>query len=164
MPPGELRNRPPFGSLTPMTTNAHTTTLLALLDDTTVVYVTGDPGAYTVTVYDPATLETLHVGANRLRYGADIRPQVKLTRPQRDVVCFRFEDVATDTDDFGGYLIDAPGSPVFQVTDALQALLTLDNAAELCADAAADGMADRVREGRVTRNLRAKVLAAILAG
>lgn len=115
-------------------------------------YLDGD----TALCYDAVAMRAVEVPVAEID-----RPQggqrVKLTPAQREVALYRFHDVATEHEDFGAVL----EGDVLVLTDPAEAVDTLDNAIELCDDAAADGIPGRRREAATTRRLRAKVLAAI---
>jgi hypothetical protein len=122
-----------------------------------VILIKDYTGAGQVYFYDPAAMTDGYAPEAEV-----IQPEagqrVRLTAAQRTVALYRFEDVATAEDDFGAVL----EGDVLVITDACEALETLDAAAELCDDAAEGGMPGRRREAATTRRLRAKVYAAIV--
>lgn len=140
-----------------MPATAATLAPYALLDSEHVVVVQNTAESAT-RVYRLSDQETLYVDPARLTVPT-ATPTLRLTEAQRIVALYRFADVATDTDDFGAELDGAE----LRITSAVEALATLDAAIELCADTAADGVAGRRVELGVTRRLRARVLAAVLA-
>lgn len=159
-----MRNRVGLGYFDGMSNDTAARPILpvdsvALLDGEHVVIVQGLADTCsgwshgTMPLYRLDTQARLRVDPARLTVPT-ATPTVKLTEAQRIVCCYRFQDVATDTDDMGAEL---------RITDPLKALETLDSAIDICADNARGGVAGYRAELGVTKRLRAKVLAAILA-
>lgn len=136
---------------------AATETVYALHGDD-AVYFLGYLDGDTAVVYEPNKMRRYEVPVDEIT-----RPMpgqvVKLTDAQFTVACYRFYDVATDTEDFGAVLDTA--ARTLRITDVAEALATLDAAIELCADNAEQGVAGYRVELGVTKRLRAKVLAAV---
>lgn len=126
----------------------------------------GDRLVSVIATHDDGRARVYHLAAQVYTYEpvADLTyptatPTVKLTEAQRIVCCYRFQDVATDTDDMGAVL----EGNTLRITRPLVALETLDEAIDICDDNASGGDAKYRREAGTTRRLRAKVLAAIRA-
>ncbi len=140
---------------------AHAETVYALHGDD-AVYFLGYLDGDTAVVYEPNKMRRYEVAVAEIT-----RPMpgqvVKLTDAQFTVACYRFYDVATDTEDFGAVLDTA--ARTLRITDVGGALATLDNAIDILAGNVEDGYnaVAYARELGVTRRLRAKVLAAARA-